>query len=633
VPVAVSGDDVPLAEQPAVAQLLTALRCVLRPDELGEDVAEQLLLGTIGRADALQLRRLRRELRASAPPMEPGAPEALLASAVLDSAGAQLLPSRVAGPVLRVARALEAGRAALAESSSPEDVLWAIWSATGLAARWDAASAGGGSAGAAADRDLDSVVGLFEAAARFTDRLPAASAADFYEHLAAQQVPGDTFSAQVARGEAVQVLTAHASKGLEWDLVCIAGAQEGTWPDLRRRGSLLGSELLVDVAAGRDGAGVETLAPQLAEERRLFYVAATRARRRLVVSAVSGDDEQPSRFLDELDPVDGERPYAEVPPGTHLADLVAELRSVVSDPSEAAADRQAAATQLARLAIAGVAGADPDDWWGLAEVSDPGPVANPDRPVPVSPSRIEAFLRCELQTLLGQLGARDSDEVGASLGTLIHDVAAIADPDAELPELEKLLDERWSTLDFGAAWLGANERARATTMLAKLVAWLTSTRATLTLAGRELPFDVEVGDARLRGRVDRLERDRDGGLIVIDYKTGKRKPKDDELPRHPQLAAYQVAVEAGGFDEPGQQPSASAGARLVQLGGAAAKVGEQAQPALAADEDPEWILREIGYVAARMRGGQFSATINSYCGNCDVQASCPIRPEGRTVTG
>ena len=89
----------------------------------------------------------------------------------------------------------------------------------------------------------------------------------------------------------MQILTAHASKGLEWDLVCVAAVQEGTWPDLRRRGSLLGSELLVDIEAGRGANSALTLAPQLAEERRLFYVAATRARRRLVVTAVEGDDE------------------------------------------------------------------------------------------------------------------------------------------------------------------------------------------------------------------------------------------------------------------------------------------------------------------------------------------------------
>ena len=77
-------------------------------------------------------------------------------------------------------------------------------------------------------------------------------------------------------------MTAHRSKGLEWRLVVVAGVQEGLWPDLRRRGSLLEADRI-----GRDGLA-EPLTPGalLAEERRLFYVAATRARERLVVTAV-----------------------------------------------------------------------------------------------------------------------------------------------------------------------------------------------------------------------------------------------------------------------------------------------------------------------------------------------------------
>ena len=69
-----------------------------------------------------------------------------------------------------------------------------------------------------------------------------------------QQIPGDALAAPRRQADAVTILTAHASKGLEWDLVCVAGVQEGSWPDLRRRGSLLGSEQLVDLA-GRDDAG------------------------------------------------------------------------------------------------------------------------------------------------------------------------------------------------------------------------------------------------------------------------------------------------------------------------------------------------------------------------------------------
>src|SRR5581483_12000037 len=261
----------------------------------------RLLLGPVGNADIVFVQRLRRVLRQrDAGSDDPAA--GLIGPTLLDVRDAQALPEHVRWSVAKVAGVLAAGRDAVAQKRSPEDVLWSIWDATGLARRWSRQSAAGGTSGAAADRDLDAVVALFDAAARFTDRLPHSSAREFVEHLAAQQIPGDTLAAGATQPDAVAVLTAHASKGLEWDLVCVAHVQEGSWPDLRRRGSLLGSELLVDVLAGRDTPGGPPLSAQLAEERRLFYVAITRARRRLLVTAVSGEEEQPSRFLDELDP-------------------------------------------------------------------------------------------------------------------------------------------------------------------------------------------------------------------------------------------------------------------------------------------------------------------------------------------
>ena len=551
----------------------------------------------------------------------------LLAPALLDEPGARVLPEHVRRPVERVASVLAAGRAAArAEGAGPEDVLWAVWAASGLGPRWQAASAAGGISGAAADRDLDAVVELFDAAARYADRLPGETLGGFTEHLAAQQIPGDTLATRTSDGEAVTVLTAHAAKGLEWDLVCLAHVQEGSWPDLRRRGSLLGSEHLVDVLAGRDTTAV-LAGPQLAEERRLFYVAATRARQRLVVTAVAGEEEQPSRFLDELDPVEGERPLTGVPRATHLGALVAELRAVVCDPGADPLDREAAAGQLARLAEAGVRGADPDQWWGLAPLSDDGPVADPDQPVPISPSRIDAFLRCELRALLQDLGARDGDSLSQSLGTLVHEIAASAPPDASLAELEARLDEQWHSLDFGAHWHALNERKRASRILAVLLGWLTASRHELELVAIEQGFAATVGDARLTGRVDRLERDDDGRLVVIDLKTGKTKVRADELPTHPQLGAYQLAVEAGAFGE-GEQ---AGGARLVQLA-ATGKEPEQQQGPLAESEDPSWIEGTVAYVAARMRGSRFSAQVNTYCGNCDLKKCCPLFPEGRQVT-
>ncbi|MEU5782889.1 ATP-dependent helicase [Micromonospora lupini] len=328
VPTVVHGEDLPLHLQPAVAPLLLLLRCALEPARLDEEAAVALLHSPLGGADPLAERRLRQGLRALALAGGDRRPSGeLIVEALQDPTDLAGIDRRWAEPAQAVAGLLATARDAAAQpGATAETVLWEVWDASGLAERWAGAIAQGRPAAGegdlarrrraeAADRDLDAVLVLFDAAARFTDRLPGARTEVFLDHVLAQDLPADTIAPTADRGAAVRLLTAHAAKGLEWDLVAVAGVQEGIWPDLRLRGSLLGSERLVDVLAGRSVGGaraanvVGQTSALLDEERRLFHVAISRARHRLLVSAVAsaavgGDDheEQPSRFLHELGP-------------------------------------------------------------------------------------------------------------------------------------------------------------------------------------------------------------------------------------------------------------------------------------------------------------------------------------------
>ena len=120
----------------------------------------------------------------------------------------------------------------------------------------------------------------------------------FLDVLQEQQIPSEAVGERDVHHDAVRILTAHRAKGLEWDEVWVVGVEDGRWPDLRLRGSTLHADQLT-----ADGLGPGAVpADILVEERRLFYVACTRARHHLHVSAIDeGDDgdERPSPFIAE----------------------------------------------------------------------------------------------------------------------------------------------------------------------------------------------------------------------------------------------------------------------------------------------------------------------------------------------
>ncbi|HUZ51813.1 MAG TPA: ATP-dependent DNA helicase [Streptosporangiaceae bacterium] len=693
VPVAVAGDELPLADDPGTSPLLRLIGCALDSSALTEDVAAELLTGPLGGTDALGLRRLRRILRqrdaadpggqagsgaspGNAGPAEPAGPAPVgvpaepadpattagpLAAALLDPrflSTASWQPGRTldaAGEALaaarRVASLVAVARTSAADGTAQE-VLWAVWNASGLAGQWHAASAAGGTRGATADADLDAVMALFDAAARFDGRMPAGSMTLFLDGLTGQEIAGDSLAERAQSGEAVTISTAHRAKGLEWDLVVVAGVQEGVWPDLRLRGSLLGMDELVEaadrglpagrsghggrgskgIAAGADAAAVALSSKLLDEERRLFYVAVTRARRSLVVTAVGGEDsdERPSRFLAELA---GDEIAVVEAAGTgrrwlSLSALTADLRRAAADRGLPESVRQAAAGQLARLAAVGVPGASPSQWYALTQWSGTGPISSGE--VRVSPSQVDKFVTCGLRWLIESAIGASPPSTAGHLGTVIHAAAALVAEGADHADIARRIDEIWHQLDFGSVWYSVRQRDRADQMVTRFLDWQRGNEREVVAVEQKLR--VRIDDVLISGQVDRLERDADGRAVVVDLKTGSSKPSAGELERNPQLGVYQLAVLLGAFAELGA--TEPGGAELVQVGraGGTRQATVQSQRALSADPDPGWAQTLVKEVAAAMAGPQFRATANDGCRRCPAATSCPVDERGDQVT-
>ncbi|PVC88456.1 DNA helicase UvrD [Streptomyces sp. CS090A] len=669
VPLEVDGDDLPLRHEPAVAPLLTALRTVAtaalqRPSEedpgeagalpwLTTETALTLLTSPLGSMDAADLRRLGRALRdeeRAAGIRVPAPSDELLARALAEPERLVTHDPAYAHGAQRLGALLRKARELLEGGGTAEEALWTLWNGTPWPGRLERAALRGGAGGRNADRDLDAVCALFETAARAEERTGGRGALNFLEEVDAQDIAADTLSRRTARPDAVRLMTAHRSKGLEWRLVVVAGVQEGLWPDLRRRGSLLEADRI-----GRDGLA-EPLTPGalLAEERRLFYVAATRARERLVVTAVKApadDGDQPSRFLTELgvEPRDvtgrPRRPLA-------VAALVAELRATTVDPAASDALRDAAAHRLARLAAltddegqALVPAAHPSRWWGLEEPTRSAvPLRDRDQPVTLSGSALDQLANtCALQWFLGREVKADAPATAAQgFGNVVHvlaDEVASSRTPADLDVLMERLDSVWNGLAFDAPWKSEQEKDQARAALERFLQWHVLDRGGRTPTASEHDFDVtlEAGEyaVRIRGSMDRVEQDAEGRAYVVDFKTGKSAPTKDEVAAHPQLAVYQLAVREGVVDEvfDGRRPEPG-GAELVQLRQPAPKKeGGDAFPKVQAQEPlaGEWVSDLLATAAGKVLDERFTPTTGTHCAHCTFRASCSAQPEGRQV--
>ena len=526
-----------------------------------------------GRADPTTVERIAAQAAADGD-------AACLADAICDPGGAERYSAEGHRRIVALARELGAVRARLTHPLP--DLVAEVRRVLGVDI--EARAARPVSAGWSGGEHLDAFA---DVVADYADR-PNASVSGFLSYLeAAAEVENGLAPAEITEShDRVQVLTVHAAKGLEWEVVAVphlssrifpSAASTRTWltdaadlPPLLRGDRAAGGmhgvpvldtsrvnnrkQLSDSISEHRRSLGQR----RLDEERRLLYVAITRAQDTLLLSGhhwgVTGAKPSgPSGFLSELKDIIDRSATDGNPCGVveHWAPAPLEgepnpLRDRKVEavwPADPLAGRRGDVERgaaLVRGAARAPADHDPDGWSAdvdalLAERARGCQRANPSLPpqLSVSVSSLVELGRDPAgatQRMLRRLPVRPDPH--ALLGTAFHDWVQRFYGGQRLFDLDELP--------------GADEHCADAAALAELQeAFTASPWAARTPVDVEVPFEMVIGDRVVRGRIDAVFADPDGGTTVVDWKTGEPPGSADALQQAAvQLAAYRLAWAA-----------------------------------------------------------------------------------------
>ncbi|BBZ06799.1 ATP-dependent DNA helicase [Mycolicibacterium doricum] len=382
--------------------------------------------------------------------------------------------------------------------------------------------------------------------------------------------------------ERVQILTVHAAKGLEWQVVAVphlsgrvfpSTAQARTWltdpadlPPLLRGDRATTTDHGVPVLDTSDVNDRKSLSDRINdhkrrleqrridEERRLLYVALTRAEDTLLLSGhhwggTEGKPRGPSEFLEELKDIidraeqDGQpcgvvEQWAPAPADGEKNPLRDHLKEVLW-PADPAGDRRADVDRGAQLVAEAMAGAqvtvqDVDGWAADVDVL----LAERERAAQKPPLTLPAEV--SVSTLV-----KFSDDPDAVLFRLNRRLPVRPDPNASLGTdfhdwVQRYFGaERLFDLDDLPGAVDSDTRRTEAEQLAELqTAFMLSPWAARTPVDVEVPFDMVIGETVVRGRIDAVFADDDGGATVVDWKTGALP----DAPAAAQHTAIQLAV-------------------------------------------------------------------------------------------
>ena len=433
------------------------------------------------------------------------------------------------------------------------------------------------------DRTLPAIKAVLEFA-KFWESKPVTKTqtlAEFLEYLQYFRDAGGVVCAPPSQEDAVRLTTAHAAKGLEWKHVFIIRAFSGCFPMYYRETLVEFPSALLDEDSVSEADSKELSAQ---EERRLFYVAMTRARDTLTMYAKEG-----SGKLDKT------------PPGY--------LRELIKDRtlSRWFRERKPRQFQTDLFAVGQTAHAHArmTPWLGLPSIADLG--------AKLSASAVQTYQTCPLQFKLSREW-RIPSEIGAALqyGGAIHRVLKNY---FDAVRYQREVSNEDVIRQFKEALIGIQDRYQYDLYLTQGIQQLTDFLN--NRRGKPQPevlhteewFEVRMGDVTLTGRIDRMDRSLDGRVVVTDYKTGKPKAQED-ADESLQLSIYALAVkEKWGYEVD----------RLVFH-----NMEEDAPVATYRDsaqlEEARLVVEDV---AQRIAEGCFEAKTGFHCVFCSYRNLCP----------
>jgi DNA helicase-2/ATP-dependent DNA helicase PcrA len=432
------------------------------------------------------------------------------------------------------------------------------------------------------------------------------------------------------RGDAIQMMTVHAAKGLEFPVVFVLSVAARRFPATERRAVI---EFPDELRKG-------PWPPKnihMQEERRLFFVALTRAQDRLYVSSVAAPGKKPSKFIDDLlaDPVVVtrdvshievmERPVIPVPPvipaKAGIQSVASALPKVSGVDSRFRGNDEGKGTGQQELfgEMAEPAGVHPP----IAEWAGREPEIKPGEKLRLSASAIEDYEDCPLKFKFAHyLKIPTGPQAALTFGNIMHRSVRHyfelrAKGEARFEAVKWFYESAWRKAGFQDEY---QEQAYKQAGLEQLRAFVEKQESSETLPlDMESSFSLDLGEVLLEGRIDQINplvphaRGNDSAVELIDYKTGKpRSQKDADTSL--QLSVYALAAQ----EEMKLRP-----VRLTFY----CLTNNEPVHTVRTEQDLKAVKTEILTVADRIRQNHFPAAPGFVCKFCDYRPICPAHEE------